>query len=440
LIADQRITSQPWTVSFMRILLTSHGSTGDIYPVIAYGKALRMAGHTVSFASAPLYREEIEKADLNFIHVPPDWRQEIFTEFMRELDRAKFPLLQLREIYRGALPFLGELIDRIEQALREHDVLVSSYLFPHYKVIADRQNKPFISFAFCHNTVPSDDYSPELFPSLRGLPKPIQTWWNRSCWKFANWIVDRSINFIIGDELERKHLPPAKDFILKPSDLVLLIASKDLMAGRGRMDPRFQFTGYLRWQSAEDPAMEQSIASFCQGEKVPVLTFGSVAFDDTHLIMSRFEHNWPKDRKLILQSGWSGLSVEWENSNILVVGKMSHDQLFKHASSVIHHGGAGTTASVLAAGVPQVIIPHIADQRFWGAEVERLGAGLVLSKRRWPERITKKVKQVEDKPRYTEAAQKASLALANEDGPSRAVSLLESFVANYRASRSAHIR
>ena len=67
----------------MRILLTSHGSIGDIYPVIAYGKALLEAGHTVTFASAPLYQQEILRAGLSYFHLPPDWEQEIFTEFMR---------------------------------------------------------------------------------------------------------------------------------------------------------------------------------------------------------------------------------------------------------------------------------------------------------------------------------------------------------------------
>jgi hypothetical protein len=85
---------------------------------------------------------------------------------MRDLDRTNNPILQLRKIYKGALPFLSELIDNIEEALRDSDVLVSSYLFPNYKAIAERQGKPFISFAFCHNTIPSPNYPPELVPSL----------------------------------------------------------------------------------------------------------------------------------------------------------------------------------------------------------------------------------------------------------------------------------
>lgn len=405
--------------------------------MIAYGKALRDAGHTVTFASAPLYENEIRGAGIGYFHLPPDWEQEIFTEFMRELDRVKHPIRQLREIYRGALPFLPELLDRMDEALRGHDVMVSSYLFPHYKVIAERQGKPFASFAFCHNTIPSPDYPPELVPALRGLPKFIQSGWNKAFWHLVNVLVDRTINGVIGETLRKKQLPPAKNFILKPCDLVLTAVSQALMSRRGNIDPCFQFTGFLRWQSPESEEEEIRITRFRQGRQVPVLTFGSVAFDDTHAIMSRFERNWPRGKKIIVQTGWSGLSVEVERPEILVVGKLSHDQLFRHASCVIHHGGAGTTASVMASGRPHIIIPHIADQNFWGSEMERLGVGVILKKARWPENLYVRLRALEQKPEYLKRAKEMQSILEQEDGPANAVKALESFVAGSTAEQVA---
>jgi sterol 3beta-glucosyltransferase len=44
--------------------------------------------------------------------------------------------------------------------------------------------------------------------------------------------------------------------------------------------------------------------------------------------------------------------------------------------AVVHHGGAGTTAAGLRAGKPTLIIPHMADQPFWGRRVHELGAGV----------------------------------------------------------------
>jgi sterol 3beta-glucosyltransferase len=40
---------------------------------------------------------------------------------------------------------------------------------------------------------------------------------------------------------------------------------------------------------------------------------------------------------------------------------------------VIHHGGFGTTAATLRAGVPGIVVPHVIDQFYWGQRVNELG-------------------------------------------------------------------
>jgi sterol 3beta-glucosyltransferase len=57
------------------------------------------------------------------------------------------------------------------------------------------------------------------------------------------------------------------------------------------------------------------------------------------------------------------------------IESIPHDWLFPRMSAVVHHGGAGTTAAALRAGVPSVVLPFFADQPFWGWRVSRLGAG-----------------------------------------------------------------
>jgi sterol 3beta-glucosyltransferase len=54
---------------------------------------------------------------------------------------------------------------------------------------------------------------------------------------------------------------------------------------------------------------------------------------------------------------------------------MPHHWLFDQASLIIHHGGFGTTAAGLRAGVPSLVIPHIIDQFYWGQRVYQLGVG-----------------------------------------------------------------
>jgi UDP:flavonoid glycosyltransferase YjiC (YdhE family) len=60
---------------------------------------------------------------------------------------------------------------------------------------------------------------------------------------------------------------------------------------------------------------------------------------------------------------------------VFVVGDVPHAWLFPRVAAVVHHGGAGTTAEALRAGVPQWIVPFLADQPFWGRLVHRAGIG-----------------------------------------------------------------
>ena len=61
--------------------------------------------------------------------------------------------------------------------------------------------------------------------------------------------------------------------------------------------------------------------------------------------------------------------------SVFVLGSAPHDWLFPRMAAVVHHGGAGTTAEGLRAGVPTVIIPFAVDQPFWGKRVRDLGVG-----------------------------------------------------------------
>lgn len=412
----------------MTIVITTHGSTGDIYPLIRLALALQEAGHTVRFATSRPFRPDVEAAGVPFFEIPPDWDKSELQYWMGRLQKLKSPVSQLKEMYRAAQPHLEAIIDGMEAALEGADCLVSSYLFPINKSIAEKHNVPFISYAFAHNTVPSRFYPPHEFPRLRGMPNWIQLRWNRFCWKMGNVVVDTAINQTISRTFKRKGLPGVKDFFSKSAELVLVAVSPSLMRPKIKLHPRFQFTGYCRWQSPTSEEAEKMILAFRGGQEVPILTFGSMVYDRPDVFVNRLLAAWPKDRKLIVQPGWSGFKIPESATHILEVGPLSHDQLFQHASVVIHHGGAGTTASVLHAGKPHIVVPHIGDQDFFSAEVKRLGCGIKARKKTWPERLRVKVEQIESDPSYLRCAQKALEALESEDGPASAVEQIELYL------------
>jgi vancomycin aglycone glucosyltransferase len=418
----------------MRVILTSHGSTGDIYPVVALAVALRKAGHHVRFATMPQYQSDIEAAGIEFLPLCRNWEGADLSYWMGRLQKIHTPIYQLREIYLSAQAYIPEMIARMDAALADADLLVSSYLFPMNKSIADRRGVPFATLAFSHHVIPSPDYPPENLPSPRWFPKNLRRTWNRWLWETANAVVDRVINNAIGSHLDAAGLPKVRHFFSVPADRVLVAVSDQLMRPTGaEIHPRFRFTGYCRWQAPENPALEVELQEFTRGESVPVLTFGSMVCDNATECMQRLARVWPHNKKIIVQRGWAQFPSLAESSHIKVIGKVSHDQLFRHASVVIHHGGAGTTASALYAGKPQIVVPHIGDQNFFGSEVERLGCGFRLRKKRWPEQLYTALTCRATQTDHAQNAIQMQSKLLKENGPARAVEELECFEREARA-------
>ena len=103
---------------------------------------------------------------------------------------------------------------------------------------------------------------------------------------------------------------------------------------------------------------------------------------------------------------------------------MPHSLLFPRMAAAVHHGGAGTTAAALRAGVPAVVIPLFADQFFWGRRVAPLGAGAppIARERLTDARLAAALAVAVGR---RDGARRIAEELAVEDGVAVAVALLE---------------
>merc|ERR1719188_1681754 len=73
--------------------------------------------------------------------------------------------------------------------------------------------------------------------------------------------------------------------------------------------------------------------------------------------------------------GCEGL-LEFASANILFLDKAPHEWLLPRCCCSVHHGGAGTTAAALRAGVPTIVVPVAYDQWYHGEWVVKLGVGI----------------------------------------------------------------
>jgi sterol 3beta-glucosyltransferase len=121
------------------------------------------------------------------------------------------------------------------------------------------------------------------------------------------------------------------------------------------------------------------LLDFIQKGKPPVYVgFGSIgdpslASKTTQVVSDALKRSGQRG---ILATGWSGMSrLENLPEDLFILESAPHSWLFPRMVAVVHHGGSGTTAAGLKAGIPGIIVPHSNDQFAWGRRVFELGVG-----------------------------------------------------------------
>jgi sterol 3beta-glucosyltransferase len=138
-------------------------------------------------------------------------------------------------------------------------------------------------------------------------------------------------------------------------------------------------TGYWFLDEQVDWSPPGDLIDFINKGMPPVYVgFGSIgdpalAAQTTQLVVDALMRSGQRG---ILATGWNGMSnLDRIPEGTFILESAPHSWLFPQMAAIVHHGGAGTTAAGLRAGVPSVIIPFSNDQFAWGRRVYELGAG-----------------------------------------------------------------
>ena len=131
----------------------------------------------------------------------------------------------------------------------------------------------------------------------------------------------------------------------------------------------------------------------------------------------------------LLLTGWGGLRPKSAPDNVFVVDSAPHSWLFPRMAAVVHHGGAGTTAEGLRAGVPSVIVPFVLDQPFWGARIKALGVGPapIPKKQLTADRLAAAISAAVTDSAMRQRAAACGAAIRAENGVSNAVALIKRY-------------
>ena len=205
--------------------------------------------------------------------------------------------------------------------------------------------------------------------------------------------------------------------------------SEELMPKPHDWGPHIQVCGYwfLNKVGASDAyEPDADLARFMESGTAPIfIGFGSIVVRDAaklgkDLVKTiKAMNEGGATHRFLIQQGWANVQLNLDElpsevrACVFIAGPIPHDWLFPKCKCLVHHGGAGTTAEGLRAGVPTVIVPFFGDQFFWGRTVRDAEVGTTT--RLHPGRLCKAINLcLQERVRLR--AQFLSKALRRDDG------------------------
>jgi UDP:flavonoid glycosyltransferase YjiC (YdhE family) len=159
-----------------------------------------------------------------------------------------------------------------------------------------------------------------------------------------------------------------------------------------------------------------------------VVTYGSMAGSDAGSVTLTLLALVSIGQRAVVQKGMARAGPWPAVKGVMFVGYLPHGYLFPRAACVVHHGGAGTTHTTCAAGVPSVVVPHVGDQFYWATRLQRLGVAPPPLPRRklTPGRLAERIRACIASEEMADRAQALAGHMAAEDGLAETRKLIES--------------
>ncbi|MBL8131750.1 MAG: glycosyltransferase family 1 protein [Anaerolineae bacterium] len=368
----------------MRILLFGFGSRGDVQPFVALGKGLQRAGHAVSVAAGVNFADWVKGEGLDFAPVRVDVEAMMQTDMGKEwLDGSSHnPRAELRNMTRMAERAAPGVAEDIADMIERYDAFISGVLTVEALAAAATARAKHHILGLMSPWSPTRSGTAGMNALLPRQNSPI------------NWVWGYVIEMMMSGVLRapslasraRLDLPPPRraDFLRAWNQTPALIGVSPLVVPPPPdWGDHIQVTGYWFLDAAEGWNPPPDLTAFLQAGEPPVyIGFGSMSSRDPEATLRLMLDALAKTgRRAVIHSGWAGLKGENLPPNVHLLHGAPHDWLFPRMAAVIHHGGAGTTAAGLRAGIPSGVVAHIGDQPYWGRRLHELGVGAPFVRR-----------------------------------------------------------
>ncbi|MET0856650.1 MAG: nucleotide disphospho-sugar-binding domain-containing protein [Telluria sp.] len=360
------------------------GSTGDIHPFMRLASAMRAIGRQVTFISHSYHARLVESAGIPFIGLGTD------DDYLRLL--ANPDLWHPRKSFGAIMAEYREGIEQIDTAIRSipahPDLIAIAHPFA-IPAAAIARERGVVKSIVATYLAPSNIKS--VHDPLTLGPMTVPTWMpvsvRRALWRF----------------IEKGWIDPVAISQINAARQPLGLAKVDSLLGHLAQAPDLSVTLFPAWFAAAAPDWPKPLiagdfplfdaaagdgfsdglsAFLAGGEKPIVFTPGTANIHAAKFFAAALAAVEKLGRRAIFLTRERAQVPAELPASVLWQPYVALSALLPRAAAIVHHGGIGTTAEALRAGIPQLVTPFAWDQFDNGSRIAGLGVGMVMQAQR----------------------------------------------------------
>jgi len=331
----------------MKFVLAAYGSRGDVEPCAVVGRELRRRGHDVRIAVPPNMVAFAEAVGLDVMAYGPDSHAQLNTA-------ADFFVANMKNPF-AALP---EVVERVSKVWVDKGTALASLAKGADLLVTGMNEQRLAANVAEHQDIP--------LVALHPFPPRFQ----------SSGQLNSGLVRICEEPLRRAlGLPEAPE----PAAALMEIQAYDERCLPGQRDewaePGKPFIGALTLESPTDA--DDAVLSWIGEGTAPVyFGMGSTPISPPAEIVEMIVAACAQlNQRLLICTGPNDLAEFDRFDHVKFVSAVNHATILPGCQAAVHHGGAGTTAAAMRAGVPSLILWLWLDQPVWGAGVQQLKIG-----------------------------------------------------------------
>ena len=410
-----------------RILITSWGSFGDVYPYAALALALRARGHDPIIATAEFFRPLFDSLDIEFHPVGPA----IDPDDQATIERILDPVRGADTLLKGVVvPSVRADYVALDAVACDVDVMVTHPITFAAPIVAQARRLPWVSTVLAPLSFFSVTDAPVLAPApyLAGLSR-FGSWYGRIVTALARKTTEGWMTPVF--ELRRDlNLPRGAHPLFEgqfSTTLTLALFSRVMARPQPDWPANVCVTGFVFYNGPG--ALSSELERFLDSGPPPVVfTLGSSAvaaagdfYEESIAAVRRLGV-----RAVLMTGGFAQNNPRTPlPAGTIVVDRAPHQLLFPHAAAVVHPGGAGTLGQALRSGKPMLVVPHAHDQPDNAARVTRLGVARTVNARTYRrDRVVKDLGRLLSDRSIAARASEVALTVRSEGGAAAAAAAI----------------